>query len=67
VPDKQKQFQRLLRLTGELLGGIDATSRRQIQRDLAKLWEYGLPLHDSESYERPPRYWLNNLRVAGAH
>ncbi len=76
MPDKQKQFQRLLRLTGELLGsrgktvaelgGIDASSRRQIQRDLAKLRECGLPLHDSEAHERPPRYWLDNLRVAGS-
>lgn len=76
MSDKEKQFQRLLRLTGELmgsrgktvaeLGGIDATSRRQIQRDLAKLRECGMPLHDSEAVERPPRYWLENLRVAGS-
>ena len=76
MSDKEKQFQRLLRLTGELattrgktvaeLGGIDNTSRRQIQRDLLKLRECGLPLRDSEAHERPPRYWLENMRVAGA-
>ncbi|MBS2034627.1 WYL domain-containing protein [bacterium] len=76
MSDKEQQFQRLMRLVGELvgsrgktvaeLGGLDNSSRRQIQRDLLKLRECGLPLRDSESHERPPRYWLENLRVAGA-
>jgi predicted DNA-binding transcriptional regulator YafY len=76
MSDKEQQFQRLLRLTGDLagtrgktvveLGGTDGAGQRRIQRDIAKLRECGLPVHDSESYERPPRYWLDNLRVAGA-
>lgn len=76
MADKEKQYQRLLRLAGELvgtrgktvveLGGIDKATKRQVQRDLAKLRECGMPLQDSEGHERPPRYWLENLRVAGA-
>ena len=76
MSDKEKQFERLLRLIGELtgtrgktvteLGGVDKASKRQIQRGIATLRECGFPVHDSEGHERPPRYWLDNLRVAGA-
>lgn len=48
------------------LGGLNKSVKRQIQRDIARLRECGLPVHDSEGYERPPRYWLDNLRVAGS-
>ncbi len=76
MSDKEKQFQRLLRLIGDLtgtrgktvaeLGGVDKASKRQVQRGIATLRECGFPVHDSEGHERPPRYWCENLRVAGA-
>ncbi len=74
--DREKQFQRLLGLTARLigsaglsvreLGGHDSASRRQVQRDLAKLRECGLALHSTEGEESVPRYKLENLRLAGS-
>jgi len=74
--DREKQFQRLHNLAGKLLGsqgysvrelgGHDENTRRCIQRDLQKLRECGLPLQSSEGEESPPRYRLENLRLAGS-
>ena len=75
MSDREKQFQRLLALAGDLagsrgktvadLGGCDAAARRRIQRDIATLRECGMPIHDSDGVERPPRYWLDNFRITG--
>lgn len=74
--DREKQFQRLLNLAGKLLGsqgytvrelgGHNETTRRSVQRDLQKLRECGLPLESTEGQENPPRYRLENLRLAGS-
>ena len=74
--DREKQFQRLLSLTGKLLGsnglsvrelgGHCSNTKRQLQRDLNKLRDCGLPLHSTEGEESVPRYRLDNLRVAGS-
>lgn len=75
--EKLQQFQRLLALTGRLLGstgitvrelaGDDPAARRKTQRDLAKLRECGLPLETTEGEEAIPRYRISNLRLAGGH
>lgn len=72
--DREKQFQRLLSLTGRLLGsgglsvrqlgGHSANTKRQIQRDLNKLRDCGLPLHSTEGDESAalPKVTENALR-----